>query len=51
MAWLGWATDLRTVSKDMIVKRVNRTGDGSYAHFPEMLLDENGNVINEKKMQ
>lgn len=49
-AWLGWASDLRTVSKDMIVKRVTRTGDGSYKDFPEIILDENGNEMDVKKL-
>ncbi|KAJ8680143.1 hypothetical protein QAD02_015930 [Eretmocerus hayati] len=30
-AKVGWAYDLKTVSKDMIEKRVKRTGDGSHA--------------------
>jgi stearoyl-CoA desaturase (Delta-9 desaturase) len=29
-AWLGWATDLKTVSEEMIKKRVLRTGDGTH---------------------
>jgi stearoyl-CoA desaturase (delta-9 desaturase) len=29
MAKIGWAYDLKTVSVDMINKRVQRTGDGS----------------------
>ncbi|XP_059050016.1 acyl-CoA Delta(11) desaturase-like [Achroia grisella] len=28
-AWLGWAYDLKTVSKDMITRRARRTGDGT----------------------
>lgn len=31
-AWLGWATDLKTVSDEMIRKRVLRTGDGSHRY-------------------
>lgn len=30
MAKIGWAYDLKTVSDDMIKKRVERTGDGSH---------------------
>lgn len=30
MAKIGWAYDLKTVSEDMIMKRVERTGDGSH---------------------
>ena len=29
MAAIGWAYDLKTASEDMIMKRVNRTGDGT----------------------
>jgi hypothetical protein len=28
----GWATDLKTVPKEMIQSRVLRTGDGSHSH-------------------
>lgn len=27
---IGWAYDMKTVSKDMILKRAKRTGDGSH---------------------
>lgn len=30
MAKIGWAYDLKTVSPEMVMKRVKRTGDGSY---------------------
>lgn len=30
MAKIGWAYELKTVSEDMIRKRVERTGDGSH---------------------
>lgn len=30
MAWVGQAYDLKTVSKDMVQKRVKRTGDGTW---------------------
>lgn len=30
MISLGWATDLKTVNKEMINQRVARTGDGSH---------------------
>ena len=36
-AWLGWATDLKTVSDEMIRKRVLRTGDGSHRYSQEEL--------------
>jgi len=30
MAWIGWAYDLKTVSQDIVMARVRRTGDGSH---------------------
>lgn len=38
---LGWAYDLKTVSQDMIKKRVLRTGDGSHIYS---LLEGNNNI-------
>lgn len=42
---VGWATDLRTVSEEMIAKRVQRTGDGSHKTAKELKAkgDENNN--------
>lgn len=34
-AWLGWATDLKTVSNETIRLRVLRTGDGSHRYSKE----------------
>lgn len=34
-AWLGWAYDLKTVSDDMVRRRVLRTGDGSHRYSKE----------------
>ena len=34
-AWLGWATDLKVASDDMVRKRVLRTGDGSHPYAIE----------------
>lgn len=34
-AWLGWAYDLKTVSDEMVRKRVLRTGDGSHRYSKE----------------
>lgn len=42
-AWLGWATDLKTVSDEMIRKRVLRTGDGTHRYAPKKLSDSNNN--------
>lgn len=36
-AWLGWATDLKTVSDEMIRKRVLRTGDGTHRYAKEKI--------------
>lgn len=33
MAKLGWAYDLKTVSADIVEKRIKRTGDGSHVKF------------------
>lgn len=30
MAWLGQASDLKTVSEELVKKRVERSGDGSW---------------------
>ncbi|CAG9828026.1 unnamed protein product [Diabrotica balteata] len=51
MAYLGQAYDLKTVSPDMVRKRIARTGDGSHEHGKLPL--ENGNTqdhhdLNEK---
>ncbi|CRL07879.1 CLUMA_CG020908, isoform A [Clunio marinus] len=45
-AWLGWATDLKTVSDEMILKRVERTGDGTHAKSKS---DKNNNFAEEKE--
>uniref|UniRef100_A0A6P7GP70 Acyl-CoA Delta(11) desaturase-like n=1 Tax=Diabrotica virgifera virgifera TaxID=50390 RepID=A0A6P7GP70_DIAVI len=42
MAYLGQAYDLKTVSPEMVRKRVARTGDGSYKHGKVPL--QNGNA-------
>ena len=34
-AWIGWATDLKVASEDLIRKRVLRTGDGSHPYAIE----------------
>lgn len=42
----GWATDLKTVSEEMIKKRASRTGDGTYkgALKSKEKVDGNNNV-------
>lgn len=32
LAWIGWATDLRTVPDSIIKSRILRTGDGSHSY-------------------
>lgn len=39
-AWIGWATDLKTVSDEMIRKRVLRTGDGSHKYSRKELEEK-----------
>jgi stearoyl-CoA desaturase (delta-9 desaturase) len=29
-AWIGWAYDLKTVPKSMVLSRMERTGDGTF---------------------
>jgi stearoyl-CoA desaturase (delta-9 desaturase) len=41
-AAIGWTYDLKTVSQDMIRKRVLRTGDGSHKLFSS---DQNANIV------
>ncbi|RZC39059.1 FA desaturase domain containing protein [Asbolus verrucosus] len=40
MAKIGWAYDLKTVSEDMIMKRVNRTGDGTRKFDNHQVVDD-----------
>ena len=46
-AWIGWATDLRTASGEIVHNRITKHGDGSYKssmkHNP--LTEENNNYI------
>lgn len=44
-AWLGWATDLKTVSTEMIRKRVMRTGDGSHRYAKDSEIKPNGSEV------
>ncbi|XP_050346627.1 acyl-CoA Delta-9 desaturase-like [Nymphalis io] len=46
MSLIGWAYDLKTVSTDVIMKRVKRTGDGSHKEWGyEELNDSSQNKI------
>lgn len=36
----GWATDLKTVSTEMIQKRILRTGDGSHEYAKQFSIDQ-----------
>ena len=51
-AWIGWATDLKTASDEMVRKRVLRTGDGSHPYCIEAAkmtkkygIDSNNNGV------
>jgi stearoyl-CoA desaturase (Delta-9 desaturase) len=61
-AWLGWATELKTVSEELIRRRLLRTGDGSHkyskmksdeerlkAYINERTVDANGNHIHHEE--
>lgn len=49
LAWFGWATELKTVPENIIMRRIERTGDGSHKHSKRInakkvsSVDENGN--------
>ncbi|XP_058458284.1 acyl-CoA Delta-9 desaturase-like [Malaya genurostris] len=45
-AWIGWAYDLKSVSDDMIKKRVLRTGDGSHPYSEQRLREQMVEYIN-----
>lgn len=45
-AWIGWAYDLKSVSDDLIKKRVLRTGDGSHQYSEEQLREKMVDYIN-----
>lgn len=44
-AWIGWATELKTVPENLIQSRIVRTGDGSHPLSKEKLegMDDNNN--------
>ncbi|KAG4068278.1 hypothetical protein HA402_007798 [Bradysia odoriphaga] len=44
-AWIGWAYDLKTVSDDMIRRRVLRTGDGSHRYSKEAAKQKTTNEL------
>lgn len=61
-AWIGWATDLKTVSDELMHKRILRTGDGSHkysklktkeekilAYVKDRSVDANGNHIHHEE--
>lgn len=61
-SWLGWATDLKTASEDLIRNRIRRTGDGTHkysnlktkeekimAYVKDRTVDENGNHIHHEE--
>ncbi|CAO1324898.1 unnamed protein product [Diamesa hyperborea] len=46
-AWIGWATDLRTASSEIVHNRITKHGDGSYKSSIKYnpLTEENNNYI------
>lgn len=46
----GWATDLKTVSEDMIRKRAARTGDGTRSDSKVKADGNNNDIAGEKEM-
>jgi stearoyl-CoA desaturase (delta-9 desaturase) len=42
-AWLGWATELKTVPDDIIKRRVLRTGDGTHPYSIKAMEENNNN--------
>jgi len=48
MAMIGWAHDLKTVPKNIVLSRVTRTGDGTHiSHQGHQLQDSHGHVHEE----
>lgn len=43
LAWIGWATELKTVPDKIVKDRIARTGDGSHKHSKELELTNNNN--------
>lgn len=41
--FIGWATDLKTVSPEMIAKRASRTGDGSHQNNGHVKVNKDHN--------
>ncbi|CAL8145716.1 unnamed protein product [Orchesella dallaii] len=39
-AWIGWAYDMKTVPKKLILQRIQRTGDGSHSQHAGVTLNE-----------
>ena len=46
-AWLGWATELKTVPDDILSNRVIRTGDGTHKVSKQLKAKVNDNNNNE----
>jgi hypothetical protein len=42
-AWLGWATELKTVPNEIVMKRLLRTGDGTHPYAIKVAEEENNN--------
>lgn len=52
-AWLGWATELKTVPESIVKQRIERTGDGSHKHSKEVkkLLEVNNDANYQEKQE
>lgn len=50
-AWLGWATELKTVPDEVIKKRVLRTGDGSHPYAIQLRDANNNNCSSSDKLR
>lgn len=48
-AWVGWATELKTVPENLIKNRIARTGDGThpYSKKKDESIDDNNNDEND----
>lgn len=45
-AWLGWATELKTVPQNIVMQRIERTGDGSHQHSKNLKANKSSLEVN-----
>jgi stearoyl-CoA desaturase (delta-9 desaturase) len=48
-ARIGWAYSLKTMSKETILKRIARTGDGTHKFSSKIISAENSDSITDKR--